>query len=75
MNAIRCILTTHLQAAIECAQIDLYFAQAELNDVRADNMQAALMHMERAANALTSAVRARLERLDSAESDKPDEDR
>jgi hypothetical protein len=50
-------VTKNLKEAIECAQIDLHFAAAELRAVGAGDERAALLHMEQAANALISAAR------------------
>ncbi len=55
-------VTNDLKEAIECAQIDLHFAAAELRTNGLVDEQAALLHMEQAANELIFAVRSWRER-------------
>jgi hypothetical protein len=61
-----------LKEAIECAQIDLHFAAAELNGRGSIDQSAALLHMEQAANQLVSSIRSWRERLDRANGHKLD---
>ncbi|MCW2284152.1 hypothetical protein M2323_001919 [Rhodoblastus acidophilus] len=55
-------VSNDLNEAIECAQIELYFAAAELRANGLVDEQAALRHMEQAANELIFAIRSWRER-------------